>query len=298
MGQKVVLSEAFTDTSLPILYDDAMQAAGTLAILDFGHSLGGFAGVPVDGSQLPNVAWKSANQLVAGAPGQAALALNFQTNQAAGVASVPIKERTPKKGLNIIYSQANDIANNWNRVQIPQAIFDYMVANIGHAFYWSVWHRVTRSGVQGAPYGGFMNFGVDTANTLMVAEYKSGGAISGGITPNQGNVKRLGADATPANSYNTVANQLIQAAVQGVTGSIGSWDRSRALPYFWGHGAAFSNLHIAHSGILYRLTLEDLTVSGRTYAQAAAIDQALWAAAFAAGGKFYGDTYTDVTSYP
>lgn len=48
----------------------------------------------------------------------------------------------------------------------------------------------------------------------------------------------------------------------------------------------------APSYILYRMYLEDLTVSGRTYAQVDAIDYAMWQTAFSAGGKFYGDTFT------
>lgn len=295
MGQKVVLSEAFTDTSLPILYDDAMQTAGTLGILDFGHSLGAFAGVPVNGSQIPNVGWKSANALVAGAPGQAALAWNFVTNQAAGTASVPVKERTSKNGLNIIYSQANDVAGNFNQVQLPQAIFDYIVANLGHQYYLSIWHRVTRVGVAGAPYGGFSGLGYNTSNYLMAAQY-SVNRLDTGILPPQANAQFKGSAASPG--YNTASNQIVQLSVQGFTGTSTGWARANALPYFWGGGAGFSTLHITHSGVLYRIVLEDLTVSGRTYAQAKAVDDALWTAAFAAGGKFYGDVYTDVTSYP
>lgn len=52
------------------------------------------------------------------------------------------------------------------------------------------------------------------------------------------------------------------------------------------------------SHILYRCYLEDLTVSGRTYEQVKAIDDALFAAAFSSGGKFYGDTYTDPATLP
>lgn len=50
--------------------------------------------------------------------------------------------------------------------------------------------------------------------------------------------------------------------------------------------------------MIYRVYIEDLTVSGRTYAQVDSIDFALWQAAFAAGGKFYGDTYTDPSTLP
>jgi hypothetical protein len=44
--------------------------------------------------------------------------------------------------------------------------------------------------------------------------------------------------------------------------------------------------------VLYRAYIEDLTVSGRTYAQVQALDYALWQAAFAPGGRYAGDTFT------
>jgi hypothetical protein len=43
---------------------------------------------------------------------------------------------------------------------------------------------------------------------------------------------------------------------------------------------------------LYRLYIENLTVSGRTWAEVDAIDYALYQAAFGAGGRFADDTFT------
>lgn len=48
----------------------------------------------------------------------------------------------------------------------------------------------------------------------------------------------------------------------------------------------------APSFALYRLYIEDMTVSGRDYAEVEAIDLAAYTREFAAGGKFYGDTFT------
>lgn len=47
------------------------------------------------------------------------------------------------------------------------------------------------------------------------------------------------------------------------------------------------------SWILYRIYIEDLSLSGRTYEQVKAIDDAEFAKAFAAGGKFFDDTWND-----
>ena len=292
MAVKQVLTDAFTDTSIQKIPDDPMQKAGTLLLLDFGHSQGAFTGVPGNGAQIPNVAWRTANDLVAGAPGQAALAIPFKTTTAIGSASTPVKERTPKNGLNIIYSQANDIAAAENSFGMPVSVFNYIVANYGHSFFLSIWERPTRNGVPGAPTGARSFLGYNTAHYLWALKY--GADIAAQTLPSAG-ANLLGQSFTPG--VNTLAPTLIQHGFKNYTGSNAA-DITRALPYFWGTGSVFNGLHISHSGILYRFLLEDLTVSGRPYAEAAAQDLALWTAAFSPGGKFYGDTFTDVTGYP
>lgn len=52
------------------------------------------------------------------------------------------------------------------------------------------------------------------------------------------------------------------------------------------------------SNCLYRLYMEDLTVAGRTFAEAQAEDKAAFDVAFGAGGKFEGDTLTAVGTLP
>ncbi|WP_171495393.1 hypothetical protein, partial [Acinetobacter soli] len=45
--------------------------------------------------------------------------------------------------------------------------------------------------------------------------------------------------------------------------------------------------------IIYRIYIEDLNASGRTFAEVKAIDDAEFEKAFAVGGRFYGDTWSD-----
>lgn len=79
----------------------------------------------------------------------------------------------------------------------------------------------------------------------------------------------------------------------GTTGTTGS---AVVDPTGAGSGA---NKDKAASWIFRRLYLEDLTVSGRTYDQVAAIDQALYTKeVLTAGGRYYGDTYTNPTTIP
>lgn len=48
--------------------------------------------------------------------------------------------------------------------------------------------------------------------------------------------------------------------------------------------------------MIYRAYVEDLTVSGRSREEVEALDLALYTRAFAEGGKFYGDTWTNPTT--
>jgi hypothetical protein len=55
----------------------------------------------------------------------------------------------------------------------------------------------------------------------------------------------------------------------------------------------------APSVVFYRTYLEDLTVSGRTYAEVDALDVALYTKhVLTTGGRYYGDTYTDPATIP
>lgn len=57
-----------------------------------------------------------------------------------------------------------------------------------------------------------------------------------------------------------------------------------------------SSINKSPSFAVYRIYIEDLTLSGRTYAQVKAIDDAEFAKAFASGGRFHGDTWSNPTS--
>ena len=70
---------------------------------------------------------------------------------------------------------------------------------------------------------------------------------------------------------------------------------------FWGIDTSISSTYAnkLHSWILYRTYVEDLSVSGRTYAEVDALDYALYEKhVLTADGRYYGDTYTDPATLP
>lgn len=278
-GQKIVLSGvSFSDATLPVLRADGILSAGSLCLFDLAHSQGQVTGVPTAGTVLPNVAWEQAQALIGGS--QASLAGLFSTAATAADAKF---ERTPKGGLHAIYSQVNNTTNSRGaQMSMSTAVRDYIIANKTHLFYVSVWAQRTRAAVSAAHRfqeigggGSYLGFMAATANTSKVV----------------GSSKIVGA----ANS-NVVANRLVTMTQQA-----GAADAITAVGTMMGFGNIGSGTALTNqcpSDIFYRAYIEDLTVSGRTFAQVEALDEALWNTAFAAGGKFYADTFTAPSTFP
>ena len=290
MGQKIQLAETFTGTGLPVLYDDSLMNAGSLVLLDLGHSLGGVTGVPAGGAVLPNVAWKTANALVSGAPGQAALGIPLTASSAAAP-SYPVIERTPKLGLHAIRSQASDVSGAGYQLGTPAAISTYLQANPTHKYYFSIWDNVTRGSTVGnaSPFPGVSAFGQNAGNFLFAVP-------AWGVYPGGGS-QWLGSNISRGTPAQSTGAGITQMGFSGLTGSPSSYTGT-TLYGFGGQAGFWSGYRVGPSQILYRMYLEDLTVSGRTYAAAAAADLALYTAAFAPGGKFNGDTFTAPSGYP
>lgn len=311
MGQKVSLTETFTGTGLPVVYDDSIMGAGSLILHDVGHSLGGFSGIPANGALIPNVAWPTANALVGGTPGQSALGGVIYSADplvagATGSATYPYAERTPKNGLHLIRSQVNDVANKAYLLNAASAISNYVQSNPDHAYYLSIWQYITRPcTTAGAPYPGFAMFGTNTGNVITGLQVGSAGSAA------------MYLSAAHSIGYNNVGSaglvtglSFLQYGESAHTGTITSW---AAIPFmFGGQGGPFSGLHIGCSQTFYRCYFEDLTVSAaaggylggaaitvaQRYAELASRDLSLYNSAFASGGKFYNDTVTSPTIYP
>lgn len=278
MGSKTVLSGTFTDTSLPIIRNDALLSKGSLFLFDPSHSMGGFEGTASQ-TVVPNVAWKEASALM---PGETAESLSGKVflNLEPGEIMV---ERTAKKGVHIVNSMVNQTADrNWN-IWPSGKILDYMVANgATHKFYVSLWTKRTRKGI--GPAGSVFHLFRNPVGTMFIAPDE---ALNGNGRSNYRTVNTNGGVVPFARFTNTDVN--------GVTGSPDLLQLGAGMLSSFS-GATYRNKQ--GSVILYRAYIEDLTVSGRTYAQVDALDYELHQAAFAAGGRYYDDIYTDPSTLP
>jgi len=330
MGQKVSLTETFTGSGLPVLYDDPVMSAGALVLHDLNHSAGAFTGIPANGGAIPNVAWPTANALVAGTPGQTALNSSALTNEtlaagagsgATGSVTFPVVERTTKNGMHLARSQVSDINGKYYYFSAAPSILAYVAANPDHAYYCSIWHYVTRGATtSGAPYDGAMIVGNNTGNGLFAVQPQSGtGGVLGVGTAYARNTVGAGALL-----LNVTGPAFLQWAMTAHVGLTANW---YFLPYiFGGTGGPFGSYHIGHSSIFYRMYFEDMTVSAaaggylnngaitfqQRYTELASRDLQMYSAAtantgsftdstgrvFQANAKIYNDTFTNPSGFP
>lgn len=262
---------------------DAVVAAGT--------SADPINGVPDVGALVPNIAWRRAAALVGGGT-RDSLALSRQyTADSAGHLKT---ERTPKGGLHVIISQ-NPAENAGFGIQasgdlnIAAGYARYLNQNRAHQFYFSRWERITRGcpPAQGEPASAFIGQSTGSFQLIQAQDgsFRNETAQKSFATRARSavGVTHSAAQFSGRNGGDPAFNLVIPFG----TGVVGPWFDA---PQYDGKGA---------SSVFYRAYLEDLTVSGRTYEQALAADRALFADAFAVGGRYYGDTLpTDPATIP
>lgn len=294
MGQKIVLSGVnFTKAGLPVLRDDPILTPGSLFLFDPSHSLGAFTGLPTGANVVPNVAWEYAATAI-GSGTQSSLAATAATT--GNVAGKFLAERTVKGGLHGIVTQGGTQGADHNfLLTLPTSIRDFLYNNrTGHSFYISLWSKITRAALaNAAPQSPFHFLGANTANLLF---HFQNGTVNNGAGSNI-----VASNDVPTTLDTSIASGTMRFNSGAVLGVYGTGP-SAANNVFLGVGTfgpyGSLNWNKGASRILYRAYIEDLTVSGRTHAQVNAIDYALYQAAFASGGRFNGDTYTDPATLP
>ena len=269
--------------SAPIT-QDPMLNAGTMVLIDRSNQYGAWAaGVPADGSTITNLA---RTQALAIAGSGAASDWDFKVSNTL-TASDGLVERTSKGGLHSLVSQSTGVAGR-KFVLSTETLRAFLAANTSDDLFVSLWETTTRLSAETTPGTlqravGFLSAASGDTQSVRLA---TGNKFT--VAPS---ANRLGdkESATPA-ALNAPAN--INAAHSSITAP-----GSNPNYVFAGHYDA-NTVNKGASWILYRVTLENLRVSGRTYADAAAQDLALFNAATGSGGRYNGDTFTAVVTLP
>ncbi|MCF0074487.1 hypothetical protein LZD49_28640 [Dyadobacter sp. CY261] len=267
---------------------------GTIWLTDLGNSLQGISGVPANGAVVNNIAWDIAKRMI---PSGTQSTLSGNVAQSLDiVGSKAFAERTPKGGLHVIISQAVDVdSGNDFAITLPSLIKDYLLDNPTHEFFTSVWGHTTRVATVN-PSGVFYCYQNSTNFKFAILQQ---GMVPNSLYPSN----TIGTSA----SANTVGGFRKSIGFKGyiASGVAGSPPAagSRSNIYFqFKIGSKFpwatTETNKAASLILYRLYIEDLTVSGRTYAQADLADTNFYNEAFGSGGRFNGDSFTSPSTLP
>ena len=285
MGNQITLSDVvFSDSTLPVLRDDPLLSSGSLILVDVGHSKGRLSGVPSNGTLVNNIAGSIATSLVGSVSVSPDIATGFASN-------AMLSELSAKGGLHVIKSKVDDVNNTRFTLRVPASIKAYLLINRAHSYYFSIWQQVTRK------------FDATDVPLAVLAESAYSNDFLLNLVANGGpagaptNILGKATNLDPAAGTGTAKHQLAVSKATGPLANMAYTD----LFIFGGcpsAGVMNSALHKGGSQVMYRVYLEDLTVSGRSYADVKAQDDALFQAAFAPGGKFYGDTYTAPSTFP
>lgn len=298
MGRKLVLTGTkLTDLTAPKLatIDVILPEAGALAFFDPTHPTSQWGTFDLNSTAtltLPNLAY---TQALAMYPSGTTATLSGGYNKGAGMLNDGTSskiERTGKGGLHAIFSQTVGDSTSTTRnlgVFAGSGTNAYILANKTHSFYFAYWGRITRphkypSGAPVHAQGNGANdlFAFYTRPIVAETQYPTTAARIGNY--------QEGAQSIPANTTNLpifqdVAISSSPAASVGVT-AFKPW-------------AQVGNTLDAASMIFYGFYAEDLTVSGRTYAQVNALVKAKYEKDVkTVGGRYYADTFTAPSTIP
>lgn len=297
MNWKIESAQIALDSAMPKLRKDRILTDGSLMLLDAYHSQGRvFLGeqtyssfgpaVPDDGFALQNIAWEEAIAAIGSGDEGSTQPLVARTD-----GTGMTLERTPKKGLHGLISQSGNLAAGVGmEINMRSPMRTYMRTNAAHKYYFSVWKRLTRPAnlvVTTRPATAVVQATTAaTSNYLMM--FDQGFSLPNGAA-------RLGVIEDPG--VNDDTQPTFQAiGVNGWTGTPPAADGDMRLNLMlWGAKGAYGSLAGTDgppSWILYRYYIEDMTVSGRSFDDIADLDHKLYEQAFAAGGKYNGDSWT------
>lgn len=287
MGRKLILTGTkLTDNTAPKLISvDPLESAGSLLLIDPTHPAGTWAaGVPTSGTLVPNLLADTARAVT----GTAVPGLTFTAGSGWNGTKGKL-ERTGKGGLHGIVSPTLATMDTTMRLLYNTDIKAHILSNPTHDFYFSSWHRTTRVSANAAQKI-FHIVGNSTQSGANFLFYLRADTLQPGGYP-----KRQGA--------NTIGPRIDTMAVNQWTGTVPTTPEtgtpnavSAYLTPAGSQGFAYTDAMVGGTGaaVFYRHYVEDLTVSGRTYAEVDAIDNDLYTReVLNPGGRYYGDTFTD-----
>lgn len=288
MGRKLVLTGTkLTDLTAPkIVTIDRMEAPGSLILVDPAHPAGPWAsGLYADAAVVPNLF--AANAVAVAGAGADVLKMGRGADWGT---SKGMLERSGKGGLHAVPSPTlATSAGGKLYITAADALEAYLLANPTHQYFFSSWSRTTKAAAAAGASNNIIYS--SAANATPGANYLAYAHFNG----------TTGAAGTARQGTNVTGPRISNTAPAAWTGTRAADAASMFTTIFSAVNTswAFSDTKVRELGasVHYRFYLEDLTVSGRSYAEADAIDFAEYTKhVLTAGGRYYGDTYTNPTT--
>jgi len=204
----------------------------------------------------------------------------------ADTANQLLNELSGLGGWNTIISQVNNTTNGQGTsIAGKSPLNNYLQTFPDHSYYFSRWDNPTRTSLNNEP--AITLIGSTTSNGLL-------------MIGSQANPSNMPAGANLIGHYesgtvNATGKRFMNVGIAAHTGTTTGWASFMMMKGLIGPYSSLAGSYgnKSPSGIFYRGYFEDLTVSGRTYAQVHALDLAAWTAAFGTGGRYAG---TDTTT--
>lgn len=315
MGLKIKAAGTSFPTSRPIIKKyDPLETAGSLVLFDVANPAQDFtlAAENSDETEVVNLMAERASAVTGSASSLCNITQDRKSEQTGGsdIASSLEIEITPKGGIHVMYPQSlglTSLEDYFTLLSTPSsAIQNYIDSVSGAAsgnneIYISTWQRCTRGAI-GTYVRPWIAYG-DTNDYLFIWQgnlpYPRPTSITDYYRSPNWDFKANPNVGQPLYADFMVDSQWTVGDGDGEDQNI-YWAITGHGPFAnseggWVNGAQ----NIAESRIIYRIYVEDLTISGRTYAEVSALDRALFTEAFSVGGVFYGDTWSDpVTTNP
>lgn len=253
---------------------------GSLLLVEPGSVSQPWSGVPANGSSVPNLAADRAAEIVSGG----VATVGFERTM---LASEGLVERSAKGGLHVAERWGSGVSNHVVALNMISNLRSYLDANQGHNLYLATWGKFTREPDPSLAQVLHSSVSGASGTRLGLGKLPSTGALTG--APGSTDPRRLGfrADVSGGAAYQAIA-------AQGVPSS--GWAIPHAAPVLRLGPVGSAQVNKSAGYLLWWLYLEDLTESGRTFAQVDALVHSYYdQQVLATTGRYYGDTYTAPT---
>lgn len=265
---------------------DPLVTDGSLLLYEPGHPLSTLGQAVGSGTLLDNLAAENMRAVAKSATvgGMRASLVDWGSYLAGGKVA-----RSSKGGIHFDYDQSTVGDSTKSMLVIGGAdMLSYLAANTSHAFYFSIWTRTTRpfkrSHVGGAVPSRSTIVSPDPFGVFGFFRRNEGGATEYPAVTNASRGESVAPLAANVGAFQNLARPAGFAAPTLTPSNFSLYRQGNT-------GMTTADYGISESSIFYRFYAEDLTVSGRSYADVDSQDYAMFSReVLTSGGRYYNDS--------